>query len=815
MSRTITIVDPNGAHPVVADKLPLQIGSASNADIRIAGAVSDRAFALIDVLDDRPFLQPVGDAPTDRPAMSVNGEMLASTRWLHADDVITVQGTSITCEFGSEALQFLVAYETIEYETAPPVLDKPDGVGDSVPETIAPVRRTIAAETSQVVDRRKRRIRTVGFSALALLLGIAVYLFTAKAVFIDVDPPEASISIAGSLLKLQFGGRYLLRPGGYRVMLAAEGYESLRAEFEVGSAANQDFRFVMDKLPGRLVISSRSGVEARVWVDDLDVGRTPTGEIVLTPGAHTLRLAADRYLAFEATVEVEGRDQLQAFEAELVPGWAEVTLTTVPAGAMIYLEEQELAVTPTTVQLMAGTRELTIQKEGFKIVRQPVTAVANQSQVLPEILLTEADSLLSVMSSPGAAAVSIDSRYRGTTPVDVEVAPGRTYQVIISKPGYATVTRKVTMESRHGRTLRVDLEPRVGVVTITSEPADAELYIDGEPRGMASQTLSLPARPHKIEIRKSGFTPFVTEITPKPGLPEALTARLLTPAEAVLAATPRIVTTSQGLEMLLIAPGQFEMGAPRREQGRGANEYQHTVKLTRNFYLGTREITNNQFREFKPKHTSGAEKYRELATGDHPVVMLSWEDATGFCNWLSHKESLPFAYVVEDGNIVLASPANGGYRLPTEAEWAWAARYNGGGGQRKYSWGDRMPPTEKAGNFADLSARSILAKVLSNYNDGFPITAPVGRFPPSPIGLFDIGGNVAEWVNDRYGVNPDSSGIDINPVGPAEGQYHVIRGSGWRTASMSELRLAYRDFGNRGRLDVGFRIARYADEPTK
>jgi len=815
MSRKIIIVDPNGTHSVVEDKFPLQIGSASNADIRIAGAVSDRAFALVDVLDDRPFIQPVGEAPTDRPVIAVNGEPVTSTRWLNSDDVITIQGTSISCEFGSDALRFSVAYETIEYATAPPVLGEPGGANDSVAETITPVRRTVAADKRQGAGRSTRRVWMIGYGALALLLGTALYLFTAKSVLIDVDPPDAGIRIAGSLLQLEFGGRYLLRPGEYRVMLAAEGYEALRAEFEVGSAANQDFRFVMQKLPGRLVITNRSGEDARVWVDDLDVGRTPTEEIVLAPGAHVVRLAADRYLDFGATVEVEGRDQLQSFEADLVPGWADVTVVSVPEGATVYADEEQISATPATIQLMAGAHEIMIQKEGFKTVRQPVTAVANEPQVLPEILLKEADSLLTVMSKPGAAAVSIDGRYRGTTPVDAELVPGRTYQVILSKPGYATVTRKVAMESRRGRTLRVDLEPRVGVVTIISEPADAELYIDGESRGAASQTLSLPARPHKIEIRKSGFAPFVTEITPKPGLPEVLEARLLTPEEAVLAATPRMVKTSQGLEMLLISPGQFEMGAPRREQGRGANEYQHEVRLTRPFYLGTREITNSQFHEFKPKHTSGAEKYRELATGDHPVVMLSWEDATGFCNWLSHKESLPFAYVVEDGDIVLASPPNTGYRLPTEAEWAWAARYNGGGGKRKYSWGDRMPPAEKSGNFADLSARSILPKVLSNYNDGFPITAPVGRFRPGPIGLYDIGGNVAEWTNDRYGVNSDSTDMDIDPVGPAEGQYHVIRGSGWRTASMSKLRLAYRDFGNRGRLDVGFRIARYADEPTK
>jgi formylglycine-generating enzyme required for sulfatase activity len=490
-----------------------------------------------------------------------------------------------------------------------------------------------------------------------------------------------------------------------------------------------------------------------------------------------------------------------------------VTVATIPEGATVYADEEELGVTPATVELMAGAWDVMIQKEGFKTWRRSVPVRANEPQTIPEIRLQEADSLLTVTSAPGAAAVSIDGRYRGTTPVDAELSPGRSYKVIISKPGFETATRSVEMESRRGKTLRVELEPRVGVVTIVSDPPDAELYIDGHPRGAAGQTLSLPARVHRIEVRRAGFAPYVTEITPKPGLPETLDIKLLTPEEAVLAATPQVVTTSQGLEMRYIGPGQLVMGAPRREQGRRANEAQHSVKLTRAFYIGTREVTNTQFREFQPKHTSGAEKYRELASGDHPAVMLSWEEATGYCNWLSHRDSLPFAYVVEDGDLILASPPNTGYRLPTEAEWAWAARHNGGGGQQKYPWGDRMPPASKSGNYADLSARSILANVLGDYNDGYPITSPVGRFPSSPIGLFDVGGNVAEWVHDVYGVYSDSTGIDIDPVGPSEGQYHVIRGSGWRHASISELRFAYRDFGNRGRLDVGFRIARYAEAP--
>src|SRR5690606_8717121 len=114
-------------------------------------------------------------------------------------------------------------------------------------------------------------------------------------------------------------------------------------------------------------------------------------------------------------------------------------------------------------------------------------------------------------------------------------------------------------------------------------------------------------------------------------------------------------------------------------------------------------------------------------------------------------------------------------------------------------------------NFADRSARGFVANVLAGYDDGWPTTAPVGQFTPNAIGLFDLGGNVAEWVNDRYTVWPAGGSEAVDPVGPADGQYHVIRGSGWRHSSISELRFSYRDFGDAGRLDVGFRVARYPD----
>jgi formylglycine-generating enzyme required for sulfatase activity len=441
--------------------------------------------------------------------------------------------------------------------------------------------------------------------------------------------------------------------------------------------------------------------------------------------------------------------------------------------------------------------------------------VANQPQQIADLKLEQADGLVRIISEPPGATVTVAGRYRGVTPLEIGLPPGRSYPVALSKPGHESLTRDVDLRSSRGATLRVELAARIGVVRVRSEPADAELLVDGKSLGSGPRELSLPSFAHRFEFRKPGFAPYRTEVTPQPGQPQEVVARLLTPQQAVIAATPRTVTTSQGQELRLIQPGQFRMGAPRREQGRRANETEREVRLTRAFYIARHEVTNSQYRAFQPRHTSGAEKFQQLAAGSHPVVMLGWQDAAAYCNWLSDQEQLPRAYVEVAGQLALATPPTTGYRLPTEAEWEWTARHTGGGGSRRYPWGDAMPPPAGAGNFADRTAQGIVSNVLADYSDGHAVTAPVGSFSASPLGLFDLGGNAAEWASDRYTVYPSGVPLAVDPTGPADGQYHVIRGSSWRHSGISELRLSFRDFGDSGRLDVGFRIARTADDQER
>jgi len=224
--------------------------------------------------------------------------------------------------------------------------------------------------------------------------------------------------------------------------------------------------------------------------------------------------------------------------------------------------------------------------------------------------------------------------------------------------------------------------------------------------------------------------------------------------------------TSPVDDLILIRGGMFLMG----DESPGDHAPVHEVFIEP-FYIQRYEVTNDEYASFCRESGHRLPFFWEMAGfrcgpayPDHPVVGVSWRDALAYTDWCS-------------------------MRLPTEAEWEYAAR--GGLVGRHFPCGDSLEPAH--GNFNKSDQRGPLA---------------VGSYPPNGFGLYDMQGNVVEWVADWYAPDYYSHSPAANPQGPESGRFRVIRGGGWHSGATCN-RVNYRNALPPNWLDfaVGFRCA--------
>ena len=654
-------------------------------------------------------------------------------------------------------------------------------------------------------------------AAVLILLGAAAwFVFTARQVVIRIEPQPEEISIEGGLAAPKIGGYFLLRPGEYTLEAARQCYNLLKQRFVVGAAKSQELNFSMIKIPGRLSFQAHRSDKpavilggAQVFIDGQEVKKRPATEVEVRPGRHSVEIRAEKYQDLHNEIEVQGCGIHQKFDYALLPAWSDITIDSIPANATVWVDGKTAGSTPLTLELLAGDHDIVLKAERFKPWRTRLAVAANHPQVLDPVRLQTADGTLVVQTNPSGANVMLSNTFVGQTPTKLTLSADTTHLIQLSKAGYETEKREVRVDSAASETLSVKLEPKLGIIHLVVAPADAEIVVDGKPMGKMPRRLRLVAVEHRLEITKKGYQPYRTRITPRPGFPQEIAVTLIKQATAERASA-NIITAKNGYKLKLIRPRSFTMGSSRREQGRRSNETLRSVKLQRPFYIGLREVTNKEFRQFFVGHNSGAFKGQSLNLDTLPVVEVTWEQAALFCNWLSVKESLPPVYVKKGGKLIAENPVGIGYRLPTEAEWEYCGRFSKNGSALKYPWGNKFPPSGKAGNFADISAKSLLTFYLQTYNDGYAVTAPPRKFKAGGLGLYDMGGNAAEWTHDFYSIYSYSADkVYIDPQGPEDGKHHVVRGAGWQQAGIGELRLSYRDYSNSKRPDLGFRVCRY------
>jgi formylglycine-generating enzyme required for sulfatase activity len=237
----------------------------------------------------------------------------------------------------------------------------------------------------------------------------------------------------------------------------------------------------------------------------------------------------------------------------------------------------------------------------------------------------------------------------------------------------------------------------------------------------------------------------------------------------------RLAAVREGLmeapEMVRVEGGCFQMGSPGTEKGRDDDERQHRVCME-DFGIGKYEVTNGQYRRFRAGHDSGEYKGRSLNGNDQPVVRVSWEEATAYAEWLSRKMGQR-------------------YRLPTEAEWEYAAR---AGTQTAYWWGDEIG--DNRANWSGCGSQWDSRE-----------TAPVGSFEANPWELHDTAGNVSKWTCSTY--KEDYDGTEERCLGKNNASARrVLRGGSWLNVPR-RVRSATRIGGSPDYryVNLGFRLA--------
>lgn len=490
----------------------------------------------------------------------------------------------------------------------------------------------------------------------------------------------------------------------------------------------------------------------------------------LTPGRYVAHVMLRGHERVEVPLDVEPNRHARIPLLRLQRGHGAAEIQSQPPGATFEVrngdEVVECGTAPATVaDLLTGDYELVLRFEGREL-REPL-AITRGETTSKE--LEFGFGKLSVTSQPGGADIVVDGRRAGRAPLQLTLPEGG-HEVVAKYRSWPEQRRSV--EAGRGKSVESAFEFPPGTAKITSSPAGATIFRRGKEIGRTPLTLEdLEPGEVRYELKLEGYKSIEVTDVIKPGEQTFLGRRFLQRA-----GPQRGVRWENSLGMKFLPAGDILIA----------------VWLTR-------------VRDYETfcQVTGRARQVPDFPQDDnHPVVKVSWQDATDFCEWLTKKEL--DSEQLEEGQQ---------YRLPSDAEWSMAAglAHEGGatpeerdGKLREFPWGKQWPPPAGAGNYADNTLRRSGTPTIAGYHDGFAQTSPVGSFAPNRLGFYDMGGNVWQWCFDGYKGNGRFK------------DWGVLRGGSWANAAQGELRASYRNVVDRAERDViyGFRCV-LVPEPAR
>jgi formylglycine-generating enzyme len=519
---------------------------------------------------------------------------------------------------------------------------------------------------------------------------------------------------------------------------------------------------------GELAMSSEpSG--ATVYLDGKKVGKTPTVVSKVPPGRHRIRLEKEGFepYAVEEEVGAERRDVAAKMRARVEEGG--MVVLSEPGGASVFMDGRLVGQTPYEGKaLLPKAYKLRVVKEGYEAWERNVD-IEEGKKVEVYAQLKGGEGSLEVWSEPSGAKVWVNGKEMGVAPLVTPVKAGQ-YLVRVFREGYEVHEEWVQMEGGGKKEVRVSLKEIFGNLTIQADQPGAVIYLDGKVVGKGTyQGKGLTPKVYRVGVAQEGYENWEKDVLVEEGKRVEVIARLGKKEKEGTVTSPepgRFFTDPvTGMEFVFIKGGCYQRGDTFGD-GDSDEKPVHEVCVD-DFFMGKYEVTQGQWKGVMGSNPSSFNN----CGSNCPVERISWNDVQEFISRLNQRSGKRF-------------------RLPTEAEWEYAAR---SGGKRE-KWSGTSSEGE-LGEYAWYKANS------GNR------THPVGEKRPNGLGIYDMTGNVWELCSDRYAENYYNGSPRNNPKGPIIGSSRVNRGGAWNNDARS-MRAANRGGHNPagGHYDDGFRL---------
>ncbi len=653
----------------------------------------------------------------------------------------------------------------------------------------------------KISQNRQQYLKMLIIAGTTLLLITVVLLaFTAsKRYILNVQPENARITSSFSIEKgigMFFYNKLYTLSETTKISIEAKKFIPFFKTITLDSPST--INILLEPKPSKVTATTDPATKETTWyLDNVLVEVGSKLNIEVKPGQHHLSVDSPFYQPLNKKFAID-IDEIKNLQLKLSPITGKIKLTSIPSKATIFIDDKEIGKTPLTIDRNGGRYEILIDLDGYEPTQDSIVLNNKSHNAVREYRLSSKKAYLFFQLQPDAGDLLIDGKQIANDN-RVAISANQQHHILYQKAGFSSFSTEIKLKPDIQQNLDIVLQPQFGKVHFSSAPV-SEVKVDGKSIGFTPITTKLLAVRHHIQFIKNGYRTVVKIIRPKENFKVVVNAILLTEFEARRKQRQATFAETIGIKMMRFKPDKVKMGSALNEPGRRRNEFTRNVEFTRPILISQHEISESVYQKFR----------QATANSQLPVSNVSWLEAAQFSNWLSEHDGLSKFYKIQNGQYFGFNRRSKGYRLPTEAEWEWLARKANRPTETIFVWGNSENIPNKTANFADESVKAQNTFYLIKYKDGFIAKSAIGSFKADAAGLFDLAGNVSEWVHDFYSTSmTDPSQILIDPMGPSRGDRHFYKGGNYNSGRISELRASYREPLINKKVTVGFRVARY------